>query len=353
MADRIRSFVCWCGAAELASLAILVLAFAIPLLSSSPFVVSLSTQIMIAIPAAFSVYVMLRMDLMTFAVPAFMAMGAYSAAIAGLRGGITDTIVLTALSFAMPALVALPLGALVLRLRGVYFVLVTFLLAQITQLLLFETPTLTGGSNGLAGMPATTLFGIALEDNQAVLFLAVGLALLAALITTALTRYYREHFAAIKENQVLAESLGLIVWRYKMVGFAVAAGLAGMAGFSLLNMLLTAHPSSFSAMSSVDYIAYTIVGGASLMLGPIVGSTILVTATNLFSTRGEYSPGLFGVLILIVVLAMKDGIVGTIVRFVQGYGERRRRAVLVPQQIPLQETPAAEQAAAAGRRVEH
>ena len=70
---------------------------------------------------------MLRMDLMTFAVPAFMAMGAYSAAIAGLRCGITDTILLAALSFAVPALVALPLGAMVLRLRGVYFVLVTFL----------------------------------------------------------------------------------------------------------------------------------------------------------------------------------------------------------------------------------
>ncbi len=300
MTDRFRSFVRFCGPAELASIALLLLAFAVPFLSSSPFLVSLVTQILIAIPAAFSVYVMLRMDLMTFAVPAFMAMGAYSAAIVSLRLGITDTIALTALSFAVPALVALPLGALVLRLRGVYFVLVTFLLAQITQLLLFETPTLTGGSNGLAGMPATTLFGVALEDNRAVLFLAIALALLAAAITMVLTRYYRQHFAAIKENQILAESLGLVVWHYKMLGFAVAAGLAGIAGFSLVNMLLTAHPSSFSAMSSVDYIAYTIVGGPGSMRGPIVGSTLLVTANNIFSNRGEYSPGFFGLLIIIV-----------------------------------------------------
>ena len=352
MANRFRSFVRFCGAAELASIGVLVLALAIPLLSSSPFLVSLVTQILIAIPAAFSVYVMLRMDLMTFAVPAFMALGAYSAAIVSLRAGITDTIALTVLSFAVPALVALPLGALVLRLRGVYFVLVTFLLAQITQLLLFETPTITGGSNGLAGMPATTLFGVALEDNRAVLYLAIALALLAAAITVVLTRYYRQHFAAIKENQILAESLGLVVWHYKMVGFAVAAGLAGIAGFSLVNMLLTAHPSSFSAMSSVDYIAYTIVGGAGSMLGPVVGSTLLVTATNLFSNRGEYSPGFFGLLIIIVVLAMKDGIVGTAIRLAQRYRERRREMVHTPAQVPLPPAAAAKPAPAVDQTVE-
>ena len=333
MARAFRSFVCRCGTTELVSIAVLLLAFGIPFLSSNPFISSLVTQILIAIPAAFSVYVMLRMDLMTFAVPAFMAMGAYSAAIAALRGGVTDTILLTAMSFAVPALVALPLGALVLRLRGVYFVLVTFLLAQITSLLLFETPTWTGGSNGLAGMPATTLFGGALEDNRSVLLLAAGLALVAAIITMMVTRYYRQHFAAIKENQVLAESLGLVVWHYKMLGFTIAAGLAGMAGFSLLNMLLTAHPSSFAAMSSVDYIAYTIVGGAGSMLGPVVGSTVLVAATNIFSTGGEYSPGFFGLLILIVVLAMKDGIVGAAINLAKSRRERRRRFALASTEI--------------------
>ena len=295
---------------------------------------------------------MLRMDLMTFAVPAFMAMGAYSAAIVGLRTGYTDTIALTALSFAVPALVALPLGALVLRLRGVYFVLVTFLLAQITQLLLFETPKLTGGPNGLVGMPVTTLFGVALGDNRAVLCLALCMALLATVITMVVTRYYRQHFAAIKENQILAESLGLVVWHYKMLGFVVAAGLAGMAGFSLLNMLLTAHPSSFSAMSSVDYIAYTIVGGAGSMLGPVVGSTLLVTATNIFSNRGEYSTGFFGLLIIIVVLAMKDGIVGTALKLAQDYRERRRGMVLAPTQAPLPPAAAAEQPPVVDQTVE-
>ena len=332
MAHRIGRHAGTPGPGEIASTVIVALAFAIPFFSDSPFVYSLANQILIAIMAAFSVYIMLRMDLMTFAVPAFMALGGYAFAIAALRGGITDTIVLGALSFAVPALVALPLGVLILRLRGVYFVLVTFVLTQILDLLLFETPGLTGGANGLVGMPATTLFGLTLADNRGVLFVAAGLTLTATLITAGLTSYFRQQFAAIEENELLAQSLGLVTWRYKVLGFVVAAGVAGMAGFALVNMLLTAHPTSFSPISSVNYIGYAIIGGRGSMLGPIIGSSFLVWATNMFSIQGEYSQGLFGVLIIIVFMLAKGGIVGTVASLLRRFAGGRRGASGVPSQ---------------------
>lgn len=285
---------------------------AVPFVTTDPFATSIANQIAIAVIEAFSVYVMLRMNLLTFAVPAFMAIGGYATAIAGLRLGITDCLVLAAIGFVVPSLVALPLGALVLRLRGVYFVLVTFLLTEITQLVLFETPGVTGGSNGLIGMPTTTLFGAELADNQAVLALAMGVACLAAVITASTTGFYRQQFAAIDENELLAQSLGLVVWRYKVIGFMVAAGLAGLAGFSLVNMLLTAHPSSFSSTTAVNAIAYAIIGGRYSMLGSIVGSVLLVWMSNLFSAQGQFSQGLFGLLLIVVVLGARGGIVGTI-----------------------------------------
>lgn len=284
----------------------------VPFVTTDPFATSIANQSAIAVIEAFSVYLMLRMNLLTFAVPAFMAIGGYATAIAGLRFGITDCLVLAVISFVVPSLVALPLGALVLRLRGVYFVLVTFLLTEITQLVLFETPGLTGGSNGLIGMPITTLFGAELGDNQAVLAFAMGLASLAAIITAVATGFYRQHFAAIEENELLAQSLGLVVWHYKVIGFVVAAGLAGLAGFSLVNMLLTAHPSSFSSTTAVNAIAYAIVGGRYSMLGSIVGSVLLVWMTNLFSAQGQLSQGLFGLLLIVVVLGARGGIVGTV-----------------------------------------
>jgi branched-chain amino acid transport system permease protein len=232
-------------------------------------------------------------------------------AIAG-QHDITDAFLMTAAAFMLPALVAIPLGALVLRLRGTYFVLVTFVLSQIMQLLLFETPGLTGGSNGIAGVPPVTLFGTEMGSNRQVLEFACGLAILATLITGVLTRWFRQHFAAIEENEILAESLGLVVWRYKALGFVVAAGVAGLAGYSLVNMLLTAHPSSFDSGTAVDFIAYTIIGGRVSILGPVLGTGALVYATNLFGTHGQYAQGLYGVLILVVVLAARGGLVGTI-----------------------------------------
>jgi branched-chain amino acid transport system permease protein len=321
------------GLVEIASIVVIALVFPVAMVVTNPMIVSVANQSLIAITAAFGVYIMLRMNLLTFAVPTFMALGGYTAALLGLRLGVTDVIVLAVMSFAVPALLALPLGALVLRLRGVYFVLVTFVLTEITQLALFETPGLTGGSNGLVGMPAVTLFGIELGDNRSVLMVTIGLALLAAIITAAVTSVFRQHFAAIEENELLAQSLGLVVWHYKALGFAVSAGIAGLAGFALVNMLLMAHPTSFSPLSSVNYIAYTIVGGKASMLGPIVGGAVLVVAADLFAIKGEYSQFLFGLLIVVVVLAAKDGIVGSLGHLVRRLVPRKSRPAPAP--VPM------------------
>jgi branched-chain amino acid transport system permease protein len=320
MDDKAVGLIRRLGGAEISAVLVFVISFAIPLLTKNVMIYSVLNQIMVGVVATFSVWIMLRMNLLSFATPAFMALGGYTVAIAG-QYDISDAVVLTLASFAVPALVAIPLGALVLRLRGTYFVLVTFVLAQIMQLVLFVTPGLTGGSNGISGVPPVNLFGMDMMTNQQVLLFACGLALLATLITAALTRYFRRHFAAIEENDVLAESLGLVVWRYKALGFVISAGVAGLAGFSLVNMLLTAHPSSFDSIISVDFIAYSIIGGRVSILGPIVGTSLMVYATNLFGTHGQYAQGLYGVLILIVVLAARGGIVGSVTALL-----RRRRA---------------------------
>lgn len=292
------------------ALLLLLPAAVVPLVTTNQFYYSLTNQLLIGLVAALSVYIMLRMDLLSFAVPAFMAVGGYTAAMIA-KGGTTNLLVLIALAFLVPALIALPLGALVLRLKGVYFVLVTFVFNEILQLVLFETPKLTGGANGIAGVPSVTLFGMELGSNQMVVVVTLVVAIVAALVTLLVTHRFRPEFAAIEENETLAESLGLVVWRYRTIGFAVSAGVAGLAGFALVNMLLTAHPSSFSSFSGVNYIAYAIVGGRSTMLGAFFGTSLLVWTSNLFSSRGEYSAGLFGLLIILVVTVAPGGLVGT------------------------------------------
>ena len=288
----------------------------VPFVTTNQFYYSLTNQVLIGLMAALSVYVMLKMDLLSFAVPAFMAIGGYAAAIA-LKAGVSDLLAILLLSFAVPALVALPLGVLVLRLKGVYFVLVTFVFNEILQLALFETPTLTGGSNGIAGLPSVRLFGADLGTNRLVLLTTLLSAVIAMIITLLVTRRFRPEFAAIEENETLAESLGLTVWKYRTIGFVVAAGLAGLAGFALVNMLMTAHPSSFSSFSGVNYIAYAIVGGKGSLLGQVLGTGLLVWTSNVFSSQGEYSAGLFGLLIIAVVTVAPGGLVGTGARLLQ------------------------------------
>ena len=213
------------GWTEIVALLLLSVGFIVPMFTRSVLVYSVLNQAFVGVVAAQSVWIMLRMNLLSFATPAFMAIGGYTVAIAG-QHDITDAFIITAAAFILPALVAIPLGALVLRLRGTYFVLVTFVLSQIMQLLIFESPGLTGGSNGISGVSPVTLFGTEMGSNRLVLQYACGLAMLATLITGVLTRWFRQHFAAIEENEILAESLGLVVWRYKALGFVIAAGVA-------------------------------------------------------------------------------------------------------------------------------
>src|SRR5205085_6953059 len=100
---------------------------AVPFLTANPFHLSLVHQIVIGLVAALGVYIMLRMDLLAFTVPAFMAVGGYAAAKLAKEGGTTNLLALMAIAFIVPALVAVPLGALVLRLKGTYFIFMTYI----------------------------------------------------------------------------------------------------------------------------------------------------------------------------------------------------------------------------------
>ena len=294
------------------AIALVALTFVIPVTSTNPQVLSQTNLILIAATAALGVYIMQRLDLMSFAVPSFMAIGGYTVALLSMKLHVTDVFALAAAAFLMPALCAIPLGSLILRLKGVYFVLVTFVLTEIVQLLLFEAGPITGGANGLVGMPAVKFFGMELWDNPHVLLTTCGLALISFAITSLFTRWFRFEFAAIETNDVLAESLGLAAWKYKAMAFSVAAGVSGLAGFALVNMLMTAHPSSFAPMSSVNYITYTIVGGKASILGTLIGALLLVSATDYFALSGEMSPGLFGLLIIVVTMVARGGVVGVV-----------------------------------------
>jgi branched-chain amino acid transport system permease protein len=318
---------------DLWGIALLLPLLAAPFLPLGPFYQSVAYQYAIGVAAAMSIFVMLRMGLLAFTVPAFMAIGGYAAAKLA-KAGATDLALLMAISFVMPMLVAVPLGAVVLRLRGLYFIFITFIFNEILQLIFFETPTLTGGSDGIVGVPPASFLGKELFlPWQQVLVTAI-VAVVAAFVTLAVTQRYRAEFTSIDENETLAESLGVAVWKYRMIGFVASAGVAGLAGFALVNMLSTAHPSSFSSWSVNSYIAYVFVGGRGTMLGVVIGSYLLILTSNIFSAYAQLSAGLFGLLLVGVIMVAPSGIVGLLVNLAAaaGIGGRARSTVKLDDQ---------------------
>ena len=303
--------------------------FIVPLVTKSALLNSLTYQSAIGVSAAVAVYVMLRMGLLSFTVPAFMAIGGYAAAMLA-KSGTTELVPLLVIAFVVPALAALPLGTLVLRLKGVYFIFVTFIFNEILQLIIFETPTLTGGSDGISAVPSATLFGMDLGTPERQVLVTVAVCLFAAISALVVTQRFRPEFTSIEENETLAESLGVAVWKYRTIGFAASAGVSGLAGFALVNMLSTAHPSSFASWSVNSYIAYVFVGGRNTLLGVVVGSLLLVVMTNIFSAYAHLSAGLYGVLLLVVMMAAPGGLVGTLVRRYDERKERRRGDASMP-----------------------
>jgi branched-chain amino acid transport system permease protein len=306
------------------ALALLLPLLALPFVTNNAFHLSLTHQIVIGLIAALGVYIMLRMDLLAFTVPAFMAIGGYAAAKLAKEGGTTNLLALMAIAFIVPALVAVPLGALVLRLKGTYFIFMTYIVNEIMQLLLFETPSLTGGSDGISGVPPASLFGYDLWSPRNLLLVTVTIGIVAAGITVAVTHRFRPEFSSIEENEVLAESLGVPLWSYRTIGFIASAGVSGLAGFAMVNQLSTAHPSSFASFSAVNYIAYVFVGGRRSILGALAGTVLLVSMANAFSSQAQYSAGLFGLLLIAVVMVAPGGLIGLAHRLFGGLLPRRR-----------------------------
>jgi branched-chain amino acid transport system permease protein len=310
---------------DISALLLLFPLLTVPVLTAEPLFQSLTQQVAIGVCATMGIYVMLRIGLLSFTVPAFMAIGGYAAAMLA-KAGSTNLLLLMAISAVVPALVAIPLGLLVLRLKGIYFVFVTFIFNEILQLLIFEAPGITGGSNGIAGIPTATFWGLDLGSASAVVAVTVAICIVATALSLAVTQRFRAEFTAIEENETLAESLGVALWKYRTIGFVASAAVAGLAGLALVNMLSTAHPSSFSSWSVNSYIAYVFVGGRGTMLGVLVGSALLIVLTTAFSSYAHLSAGMFGVLLIVVMMMAPSGIVGSFVKLWDRKGSPRHRA---------------------------
>jgi len=253
---------------------------------------------------ALSVYTTLSCGQLSLAQAAFMAIGAYASAILTFHSGLPFVVNL-AVATLLPALVSVPLGLPVLRLKGVFLAIATIGFGEVVRIF-FVNLDYTNGALGLTAVPQRTSIWM--------IYAALG----AALFVLWRIRGSRAGYAleAIREDEPAARTMGIDAARYKLAMLALGAAFAGLAGALEAHYTYMVSPSTYSFTRVVDMLVYAVVGGTSVFYGPVVGAAFLTALPEVLreiSARVGLAPGplrLFvnGAVLLVVILFLPEGI---------------------------------------------
>jgi branched-chain amino acid transport system permease protein len=208
------------------------------------------------------------------------------------------------------AVSALLVGYLCVQRSGIYFIMLTFALNQLFFFIAYQWTTVTGGEDGMPGIPRPQLLGIDFSDPIAY-YVFVSILFLAAL--WAMKRIVESPLGkilvAIRENDVRAEAVGFNVPRFKLLAFVIAGAFSGGAGV-LYAMLFGIVPlEAISFVFSGNVVFATLIGGSGSLYGPIIGSFVFIWLSESVSTLWARWPLLLGVAFVIVVLFFRGGVV--------------------------------------------
>ncbi|MDB5602502.1 MAG: inner-rane translocator transporter [Xanthobacteraceae bacterium] len=242
----------------------------------------------------------------------FYAIGAYTVAILSLQG------VSFWIAFPLSGLIAGAVGFLLalpaLRVTGPYLAMVTIAFAFIVQHGTVEWRGLTGGANGLMGLPPPSIGGFVFTERE-IAMLAVALAGAALYLFHRLAASaWGQAMVAVRDAEVAARSIGLNPVTVKAAAFTLSAMCAGLAGGLFAPLLAFVAPDSFPFSQSILFLLAVIIGGAGWVLGPAVGAAVTVVLPELLSSLAEYRLLFFGALLLGVLWIAPEGILGTLAR---------------------------------------
>jgi len=251
----------------------------------------------------------------------FYAIGAYVVAILTTAAELSFWVALpvaVALAAATGALLALP----ALRVRGPYLAMITIAFGFVVENAAVEWRELTGGQNGIMGVPHPQLPGFAFGE-RGVALLSIALA---ALLVWGFWRLSRSSWGsamrAVKDSEVAAESIGLNPVAVKTLAFTLSAACAGLAGglFASLSGFVT--PSTFAFLQSILFVLVVVVGGAGTVSGPLVGAAIVVLLPEVLAGLAEYRLLFFGALMLFALWVAPAGLVGELNRWLHRRRDR-------------------------------
>ncbi len=302
-----------------------VMLFLLPLFWSDEFYLNLIINTYLQIILAVSLNMVIKTGKLSIAHAAFMGIGGYTSALSVMRLGLPYLVALP-LSGLMGALIAILVGRLLLKLQGVYFVLVTFAFGEVVRLFFVNLVEPFGGPTGITNIPPPkiSLFpgtGIVFLSKVSYYYLVLTVMILTLLI---IGRIYRSSIGkamdCTRETEHLAEFTGINTFQQKVFAFGAGGFFAGMGGSLFAHYYRYISPEAFTFWESVNLIVINVVGGMGGIAGPILGAIFLVPLPELLRGFVEYQRVLYGLILILTLWFMPAGMLGVWNRI----GERRR-----------------------------
>jgi len=246
---------------------------------------------------------------------AFFGIGAYIAAIA-MKAGVPFLVVLPIAAIACFA-VGLALGFPALRVQHHYLAFATLGFNVLVFLIMRNEEKITGGTFGISGIPRPSLFGHELSGAVPFFYFTfVSLILLAALVWWMLRSPWGRAFAALRDNPIRAESLGVNITAYTLLAFAIGAACAGIGGAYYASLVEFIEPGPFHFSTSLLMLLAVIVGGSGRFMGPVVGTIIIILLPEFLRSSNvewlkfmqKWYLAFFGVAVIALMIWLPGGI---------------------------------------------
>jgi branched-chain amino acid transport system permease protein len=252
--------------------------------------------------------------LLSFGHAAFWGTSAYTTGLIAIHAGLPFPVAILG-GAVVAMLLAVPIGYLSVRRTGIYFAMVTLAFAQMIYFIANQWRSVTGGENGLQGVPKNLgpLTDLINRDPFYFYYAALPMILIGVLIAwRTVNSPFGRVLVAIRDNPARARALGYDVERYKIMAFVLSAGLAGLAGgvFSISHGFAALQELIWTTSGKVVLI--TVLGGIGTLWGAVVGAALVVSLEDQLASSGFNGIGIVtGAIFILIVLLFRHGIWGT------------------------------------------
>lgn len=297
-------------------LSMLALLIALPFAAES-FIVKTLTEVLIFGIFAMSLDVLIGYTgMVSFGHAAFFGIGAYAAGYLAQKLS-SNILINTPLALLLVVAAAFIIGFFSIRVSGVYFLMLTLAFSQMVYAIADRWTDVTGGSNGLAGIPRPRIelfsLQVPFEDATARYFLVLVFFLLSYFALRWVVRSQFGHvLIGIHENETRLRAIGYDTARYKLLAFVIAGIFAGVAGalYAGFNRFVSTNELYWTASGQV--LIMVVIGGAGTLIGPVLGAGLVLLLQNFISSSTERWPTIMGLIFIFFVFAARHGLIGVV-----------------------------------------